>query len=72
MTYFVQDNLWGKVVRCAAEGVCSLGSRNQLAESKICDLDVALVVQQDIFWLHSTNRVSKAGVWLCWCLCRFC
>lgn len=51
--HLVQDNLRCQVVRRAAQGIGALGRRDDLAEPKVRDFDVALAVQQDVLWLQS-------------------
>ena len=50
------DDLWRKILGCSTVGVgsCSLlvGLKALFRKSKVRDLDVALVVEQDILWLE--------------------
>lgn len=60
----MKADLWGEVVWGAAEGPD--GGVAVLCEAKVCDLDVAVKVEEDVFWLEvAVNDVEAVEVVEC-------
>lgn len=47
-----RDNLWTGVVRATAAGLQKLVCALQCCHAKVCNLDVALFVEQKVLWLQ--------------------
>jgi hypothetical protein len=59
-----RDYLWGHIFRCPTEGISLVVTLKNalLGESEICNLEVALVVQDYIFWLQISLILVKRDI----------
>ena len=50
---FLRDDLWRDVLRRADDGVgLRVGAGEFLGDAEVCELEVAVGVQQDVFWFE--------------------